>query len=320
MIDSATIDSATIDSVTIDSVIFDLGGVVLGWEPALAYADVLPPEQIEAFMTKIDFATWNAGHDAGRAYADGEAELAARFPDDAAAIGAYRANFARTLTGTVPGTGAVIAELARAGVALVALTNWSAETFPHARERFGLLRRFAGIVVSGQELVAKPDPAIFALACERYGLDPARTAFVDDSPRNVAAATAAGLTGIEFVGAEALRATLEALGVLGTRTELDGPIHHLAVAADWAGEAYPWSTRGVTYDAEGYVHCSFPAQVAGVRARYYGDLPDEDLLLLELDLSVAAPLLVAEDLGVGEPYPHLYAPLTADLVRAVAPL
>ena len=305
----------------LSSVIFDLGGVVLGWDPSLAYAQVLPAEQIEPFMTKIEFPAWNAGHDAGRPFAEGEADLLARFPDDAAAVSAYRAHFPRTLTGTVPGTGAVIAELARAGVALVALTNWSAETFPHAEERFGILRRFAGIVVSGAELVAKPDPAIFDLACERYGLDPARTAFVDDSARNVAAATAAGLTAIHFTGAEPLRVRLEELGLLGPREQVAAPIYHLAVASQWTPDAdYLWSSRGVSYDAEGYVHCSFPHQVAGVRSRYYGDLADEDLLLLELDVAAAARLLVAEDLGTGEPYPHLFAPLTRDLVRGTRPI
>ena len=303
-----------------DAVIFDLGGVVLGWDPTRAFAEVLPPDQVEAFMTKIDFPTWNSTHDAGQLFDVGEAELLRRFPDDERAIRAYRTNFARTLTGTVPGTGAVIAELQSAGVGLVALTNWSAETYPHAERRFGILRRFSGIVVSGTEGVAKPDPAIFLLACGRFGLDPGRTVFVDDSAANVAAASAAGLTAVAFVGAESLRADLVRLGLLETPQPVTEPVFHLAVAADWsAGAEYPWSTRGVSYDAEGYVHCSFAGQVAGVRKRYYADLADEELQVLELDLDRARDLLVVEDLGTGEPYPHLYAPLTPALVRGVAP-
>ncbi len=300
----------------LDAVIFDLGGVVLGWDPTRAFAQVLPAEGIAPFMTKIDFSRWNADHDAGRSFADGEAELARRFPADAETIAAYRTHFPHTLTGQVPGTGAVIAELARAGVGLVALTNWSAETYPHAEQRFGILRRFSGVVVSGRERLAKPDPAIFALACERHGLAPSRTVFVDDSPRNVAAAAEAGLTAIEFQGAEPLRDRLQELGVLGAREAISGPIYHLALASQWPDPDYPWSSRGISYDTEGYVHCSFPDQVAGVRGRYYGDLADEDLVLLELDLDAVRPLLVAEDLGPGEPYPHLYAPISPDVVSA----
>lgn len=300
-----------------NAVVFDLGGVVLGWDPAPAFAAVLPPDEIAEFLTEIDFAAWNARHDAGLSFDEGEAELTARFPDAAEAIRAYRANFAQTLSGQIPGTGAVIAELARAGVRLVALTNWSAETFPHAEQRFGILRRFAGIVVSGTERVAKPDPAIFTLTCERYGLDPATTVFVDDVARNVAAASAAGLTGIEFRGAEPLRRRLEELGLLGPRPQLTGPIHHLAVLADWEQPEYPWSSLGVTYDAEGYVHCSFPHQLDGVRRRHYAELADDELIALELDVPALQHLLVVEDLGTGEPYPHLYAPITRDLVRGV---
>lgn len=303
----------------LDAVIFDLGGVVLGWDPTLAFSGVLPAEQVADFLTRIDFPAWNATHDAGRRFDEGEAELLARFPGDEAAIRAYRANFGRTLTGQLPGTGAVIAELERAGVVLVALTNWSEETFPYAQERFGILRRFAGVVVSGAERVAKPDPAIFALACDRFGLQAGRTVFVDDVPVNVAAAEAAGLTAVVFRGAEQLRADLEALALLGSLERPDEPVYHLAVAADWVpGQAYPWSTRGVTYDAEGYVHCSFARQLAGIRGGYYADLANEDLIALELDRDRTAGLVVVEDLGSGR-FPHLYAPLQPSLVRASHP-
>lgn len=300
-----------------EGVIFDLGGVVLGWDPTLAFAEVLPAEQIDDFMNKIDFYAWNATHDAGRLFDEGEADLLARFPEEGEAIRAFRVNFPRTLTGQVPGTGAVIAGLERAGVGLVALTNWSAETFPHAQERFGILRRFAGVVVSGTEGVAKPDPAIFVLACERFGLDPGRTVFVDDSPKNVAAAAAAGLTSIHFQSAETLRAALIELGLLEPPEALAEPVYHLALVGEWAaGDTYPWSTRGITYDAEGYVHCSFARQIAGIRQGYYSDLSDDELRVLELDPARVPGLIVVEDLGSGQPFPHLYAPLSRSLVRA----
>ncbi|SDS71964.1 2-haloacid dehalogenase [Friedmanniella luteola] len=304
------------------SVLFDLGGVVVGWEPAGAYAGVLPPAEVADFLTRTDFGTWNRAADAGRPFADVEAELLTRFPEDAAAVRAYRQNFDRTLTGLVPGTGAVLAELQQAGVTCAALTNWSAETFPVARQRFGLLRRFTGVLVSGEERLAKPDPAIFRLALERFALDPAGCVFVDDSPANVEAATALGLTGLHFTGAERFRADLEQLGLLGPRAVPDEPVLHLTEDRVWrralADGAYPWSGRTGTYESEGFVHAGFADQVAGTRARKYADLPDDALVVLELDARTLSVPVVVEDLGAG-PFPHLYGPLPVDEVVAVHP-
>ena len=304
------------------SVLFDLGGVVIGWEPAGAYADVLPRAAVEEFLTRTGFGTWNRAADAGRPFAEIEAELLARFPDEGTAVAAYRQNFGRTLTGLVPGTGAVLAELQQAGVACAALTNWSAETFPVAQERFGLLRRFRGVLVSGAERLAKPDPAIFRLALERFDLDPAGCVFVDDSPANVEAATALGLTGLHFTGAGPFRADLERLGLLGPRRPPAEPVLHLTEERVWrqalADGDYPWSGRTGTYESEGFVHAGFAEQVAGTRTRTYADLPDEALVLLELDARTLSVPVVVEDLGAG-PFPHLYGPLPVDEVVAVHP-
>ena len=196
------------------AVLFDLGGVVLEWEPERAFEQVLEAAAVPAFMERVGFHAWNRGQDAGRPLAEAEDELAARFPDDADAIRGYRRHFPLTLTGEVPGTSAVLADLAAAGVPLAALTNWSAETFPVARRRFEVLDRFATIVVSGEERLAKPDPAIFALACDRAAFEPARTVFVDDSAANIAAAGSLGLTGLLFTGAGRLREDLVGLGLL----------------------------------------------------------------------------------------------------------
>ncbi len=304
------------------AVLFDLGGVVLRWEPERAYQQVLPADEVRAFMTAIDFAAWNRAHDGGQPFATGEAALLQRFPEQAAAIRAYREHFPAAIPGMVPGTSAVIAELAQAGVRQVGLTNWSAETFPWAQQEYGILRRFAGVVVSGAERLLKPDPAIFRLACRRFGLDPAATVFVDDSPANVAAAARVGLAALPFTDATVLRSDLVELGLLGPRAAPAGPVYHLAVRSDWAEAErtgqYPWSTRAVGYHAEGYVHCSLAHQVAGVRNRFYADLPDEELLLLELGPD-AGPI-VLENLqpgGAGEEFPHLYAALAPTGVRAV---
>jgi 2-haloacid dehalogenase len=299
-----------------DTVVFDLGAVVLGWDPVPAFATVLPAEDVPPFLEKIDFRTWNHTQDAGRSFDAGEAELIEKFGDQyAPAIRAYRSNFELTLTGMIPGTGAVIAELQRAGIRLLALTNWSHETFPHAQRRFGLLRRFEDILVSGAERMAKPDPAIFRLLAERNGVDPARAIFVDDVERNIAGSEKVGLTGILFTDAVALRARLVELGVLGPREPVTEPVFHLTDTETWrAAEAagdYPWSTRDLGYDQEGYVHLSFAGQLPDLRKRLYADRSDAELIVLELRPEPGDPLVV-EDLDAGEPYPHLYVPLPLD--------
>lgn len=299
-------------SVQPEAVIFDLGGVVLTWRPELAFEQVLAAAEVPDFMARIGFHEWNKGTDAGLSFTDAEDQLIARFPSDAAAIRAYRQHYLHTLTGMVPGTGAVMAELARADVRLSALTNWSGETFPLARERFGILKRFSDIVVSGEATLSKPDPAVFALACERAGTPPDRTVFVDDSPTNVAAAEAFGMIGRHFTGAERLRADLAELGLLGGRQSVAEPVFHWALRTNWSQAleqgSYPWSSRGVSYDAAGFVHCSFAPQLARVRSTFYADLADSDLVLLRLDPDPVLPIVV-EDGGAGKDFPHLFAAL-----------
>jgi 2-haloacid dehalogenase len=152
--------------------------------------------------------------DAGRPWADAIAELVALHPERRELIEAYWTRWPEMLRGAIGGTVEVLAELRTAGRRLLALTNWSAETFPVARERFDFLGWFEGIVVSGEEGVAKPDPAIFHILLERYAVDPADALFVDDRPENVAAGAALGLAGHVFTTPEALRDDLVARGLL----------------------------------------------------------------------------------------------------------
>ncbi|MFT4109859.1 HAD-IA family hydrolase [Propionicimonas sp.] len=296
------------------TVIFDLGGVVLDWQPERAFGQVMPAADVPAFMDRVGFAEWNRDNDR-RARIDGaEAELVRRFPADAEGIRGYRRHFLHSVTGMVPGTSAVIAELAAGHLTLGALTNWAEETFLLTRRRFGILDRFADIVVSGSEGIVKPDPAIFLLACERLGVEPAAAVFVDDSPANVEAATALGLTGLRFADAERLRSDLVGLGLLGEPVPTRGPVFHLALRAAWdaavAAGAYPWSTAGVGYEQAGFVHCSFADQVEGTRWRVHPDVDDDALVLLELEAS-GLPLVVEGG------YPHLFAPLPLDRATAV---
>jgi 2-haloacid dehalogenase len=173
-------------------------------------------------------------------------------------------------------------------------------------------------VVSGVEGIVKPDPEIYRLACRRLGIEPSRAVFVDDTLANAVAASGVGLVGLQFTGAAALRADLVRLGLLGEPEPVPGPIYHWALREDWeraAVSVYPWSTRGVDYERAGFVHCSLPGQVDGIRAAIFGDLPREDLVLLELD--PAGLPVVLEDGGTGEEYPHLFAPLPVGLARPV---
>ncbi|MFH5823275.1 HAD family hydrolase [Georgenia sp. AZ-5] len=195
------------------TVVLDLGQVVVGWDPYLTVADRLVRAEWAEFSAAIDFPRWNQAMDGGLTHAEACARVAAAHPEHAATFVRYCANFPASLTGPVPGMAEIVAELADAGVRLLGLTNWSAETFVHAEPSAPAIRRLDGVVVSGREGVTKPDPAIFEILLDRYDLAAARTVFVDDSPANVAGAAALGITALEFAGASRLRAQLRALGL-----------------------------------------------------------------------------------------------------------
>lgn len=302
----------------LDTVIFDIGQVVVTWEPERAFEAVMPASDVPAFMARIGFAEFNRANDGRASIVGSEDDLVARHPSEEVGIRAYRANFPLTIQHSVPGTGAIIAELARAGHTVSALTNWSADMFAIARERFQVLGRFRDIVVSGVEGIVKPDPEIYRLACRRLGIDPSRAVFVDDTLANAVAASDVGLVGLQFTGAATLRADLVRLGLLGEPEPVPGPVYHWALREDWeraALDGYPWSTRGVEYERAGFVHCSLASQVDGIRDALLGDLPRENLVLLELD--PAGLPIVLEDGGDGKEYPHLFAPLPVGLAQSV---
>lgn len=196
------------------TVVFDLGGVVLRWEPQRAFDGVLDPQDVQPFFDEVDFESWNYSHDAGRPFAEGVAELSARFPHRAQAIAAYPRNHHRTITGQIDETVEIVDQLARDGVRLLALTNWSAETFPFALANFPVLQRFEGIVVSGDEGLAKPDPRLYRVLLDRYGLIAPDSLFVDDRQVNVDAATGVGMQAVRFLDGATLRADLGRIGLL----------------------------------------------------------------------------------------------------------
>ncbi len=195
-------------------VVFDIGAVLIDWQPHLAWMDELGSrEAVEAFMERIDFRARNTRGDNGERFAD----LAAEIDDleDRARLAAYVSLFHKTVPDEIPGTWDVLDRLAERGVPLHAITNWSAETWPEgAKVHPRLDEVFGTLVVSGREKISKPDPRIFELLCTRAGVAPEDCVFIDDGPHNIAGAEAVGMDTILFTDAEALESELEARGLL----------------------------------------------------------------------------------------------------------
>ena len=183
-------------------VVFDLGNVLISWQPALAIAAGVGAVEARRFLdaADFDFMAWNHVQDSGRGWGEGVAEVRRTHPHWAEHAQAYVTHFPASLS-EVPGTIDVVRDLKAAGIPMVGLTNWSDELYyPYAAEQFAVLRLLDDVVVSGEVKVAKPDPRAYEIAAERAGLPLDRLAFVDDSPRNVDAAAALGMDAIRFTG------------------------------------------------------------------------------------------------------------------------
>jgi len=197
------------------AVLFDLGGVLIDWNPRQLFSQVIPDEaRLEHFLGDVCGARWNWAIDAGKPFLEAVRERQAEVPEYAEYIGIWYERWEEMMTGELPETVAILRDLQARDTPLFALTNWYRETFPIARARFEFLGWFRDIVVSGVEGLAKPDPAFFRLAARRCGLVPERTVFVDDVQVNVDSARALGFDAIRFIGAGPLRAELEARGLL----------------------------------------------------------------------------------------------------------
>ena len=196
--------------------VFDLGGVLVDWNPRYLYRKLFDGDEaaMERFLADVCNNDWNLQQDAGRPFAEACALLIERYPAQKHLIEAYRARWIEMLAGPIHGTVDILRELRDQGTPLYALTNWSAETFPLARERYDFLHWFLGMVVSGVEKLVKPDPRIYRLLIERHGIDPAASVYIDDDPVNARVATELGLHGIHFTGPDALRDDLERVGLL----------------------------------------------------------------------------------------------------------
>jgi 2-haloacid dehalogenase len=199
-----------------DTVIFDLGGVLLDWDPRYLYRPLFPGDEaaMEHFLANVCNRAWNIRQDAGRLIAEGCALLRAEHPDKAELIDAYYTRHLDMIAGPIEGTVAILAELRHRGTKLYFLSNYSAETYPLALGRYDFLSWFAGGIVSGEHGVIKPDPAIYQLLIDRHGIDPHRAVFIDDVAANAEAARPFGIHPIHFTGPEMLRTELLKLGLL----------------------------------------------------------------------------------------------------------
>ena len=199
---------------TIEAVIFDLGNVLIPFNPRWLFRKILPDEvSIDRFFEETSFDAWNLEMDAGRSFADGIAAHGRRFPHHRALFKAFFERWHETVGEPITESVDMLQTLQRKGIRTYALTNFSAETFPLAVARFPFLSEFDGAVVSGDEGVIKPDPAIYQLLMQRYSITPSRAVFIDDKLENVEAARRLGLHGIHFVEPSAARIALRNLGL-----------------------------------------------------------------------------------------------------------
>lgn len=198
------------------AVIFDVGRVLYDWDPRILYGRLIEDDRaLDAFLRDVVTHDWHSQHDAGRDFADTSAELVALYPEHAELIAAWGPRFLESIGDAMPGMHALVDELEAADVPLYAITNFSHEFWPPFRAReAAMFDRFRDVVVSGVEKLVKPDPAIYRLALDRFGLEAARTVFIDDNAANIAGARDVGLIALHFTGEPKLRGELQALGLL----------------------------------------------------------------------------------------------------------
>ncbi|WP_210116211.1 HAD family hydrolase [Hymenobacter fodinae] len=203
-------------SSPITTIVFDLGGVLIDWNPRYLYKQLFTDEQeMESFLSTVTTPDWNEEQDAGRTIAEGTALLVAKHPEHRELIEHFYGRWPEMLGGAIQGTVDILTELRDSGrYRLYALTNWSEETFPIALEQFEFLHWFEGIVVSGTEKSRKPFPDFYHTLLTRYQVDPSQAVFIDDNERNIHAAEAVGLHTVHFQSPEQLRTELVALQVL----------------------------------------------------------------------------------------------------------
>ena len=207
---------AAVQTAAPRSIVFDVGNVLVDWNPRAFFArHIANARTLDRFLSEVATLEWHSQHDAGRAFADTAAELITRFPEHAEHIRLWGDRFDEQLGDVLPGIAALVADLVAADIPLYAITNFSHEFWPaFAKREAALLASFRDILVSGEVKLIKPDPAIYALALDRFGLLPDEALFVDDREENVAAAETGGFLGHVFHDADTLRAAISGYGLL----------------------------------------------------------------------------------------------------------
>lgn len=203
-------------SGALDTVVFDIGNVLIGWDPRHLYRKVFASEaEVERFLAEVCTLDWHLAHDYGVSFEENAAKLKAVHPDHAALIDMWRGRYAEMIPGRVPGTVDLLHRLGDSGVRLHGLTNMPSDIFIYLRDVYPELQRFETTVVSGDEGVIKPDPRIFEILIERSGLIPQHALFIDDSHANIEAAAKLGFATHHFSDAVALGRDLTRLGLIG---------------------------------------------------------------------------------------------------------
>lgn len=199
----------------IKNIIFDLGGVLIDWNPRYVFKDYFVTEDaMEYFLRHVCTHEWNEMQDAGRTFEDATQVLIEKFPEYTYEIKQYYGRWIDMLAGDIPETVEILYKLlAKNQYRILALTNWSDESFPIALDQFEFLHRFEGILVSGTEKLKKPEPEIFNLMAERYDLLPTETIFIDDNLNNIATAQKLGFDAIHFSNTQKLLADLQTRGI-----------------------------------------------------------------------------------------------------------
>ena len=200
----------------IKAIIFDFGNVLLEWNPRYVYQRYFPndPEGMERFFKEVDFADWNLQQDKGRPFAEGVEILSEKFPHYAQLIQAYHENWTDSIGAAYSGTIEILKQLKQAGYPLYGLSNWSAETFPYAREKYGFFDLLDDFVISGAVGKVKPDPEIFQIMLKKIGRPAEECLFIDDSLTNINQAQKMGFGTIHFQSPEQLAAALHELKIL----------------------------------------------------------------------------------------------------------
>jgi 2-haloacid dehalogenase len=200
--------------VPIDAVIFDLGNVLVEWDRRLLFAKLIDDSaELDRFLDEVLTLEVNADLDRGVPLAEVTASLAARFPRERELIDAFRDRWAETLGVIIQGSVDILEELRELPLTLLALSNWGKDTFAQAEPLLPFLTSFDGLVISGREGVAKPDPAIFRLLCDRHAVAPERAVFIDDGSANIEAADQLGFNTVLFSSANQCRARLIDFGL-----------------------------------------------------------------------------------------------------------